>query len=206
MVSVKGIVRRVCGRTPEPLTGPRSYDDGVSRALLLAGLTLLVPPAQRLAPFVATPEDVVDRMLVLAGTTKTDVVYDLGSGDGRIPIRAAVRYGAKGVGIEIDPTLVETARANAKSAGVEHLVEFRLQDAMEADVSEATIVTLYILSSGNAKLRPLLTRQLPPGARIVSHAFSMGPTWPADKTEHFTSVDGDEITLYLWKADGRIRP
>jgi precorrin-6B methylase 2 len=206
VVSVKGIVGRVCGRTPEPLMRSRSYDDGVSRALLLAGLTLLVTPAQRLAPFVATPEDVVDRMLALAGTTKTDVVYDLGSGDGRIPIRAAVRYGAKGVGIEIDPNLVEASRANAKSAGVEHLVEFRLQDVMEADVSQATIVTLYILSSGNAKLRPLLTRQLRPGARIVSHAFSMGPTWPADKTEHFTSVDGDEVTLYLWKADGRIRP
>jgi hypothetical protein len=89
---------------------------------------------------------------------------------------------------------------------VEHLVEFRLQDAMQADVSQATVVTLYVLSSGNDKLRPLLTRQLRPGARIVSHAFSMGPTWPADKTDHFTSVDGDEITLYLWKADGRIRP
>jgi SAM-dependent methyltransferase len=184
----------------------RSYDDGVFRTLLVAGLTLLVTPTQRLAPFVATPEDVVDRMLSLAGATKNDVVYDLGSGDGRIPIRAAVRYGARGVGIEIDPTLVETSRARAKAAGVEHLVEFRLQDAMEADVSQATIVTLYILSSGNAKLRPLLTRQLRPGARIVSHAFSMGPTWPADKTDHFTSADGDEVTLYLWKADGRIRP
>jgi SAM-dependent methyltransferase len=178
----------------------------VFRTLFLAGLTLLVTPAQRLAPFVATPEDVVDRMLALAGITTSDVVYDLGSGDGRIPIRAAVRYGAKGVGIEIDPKLVDASRANAKAAGVEHLVEFRLQDAMEADVSQATVVTLYILSSGNAKLRPLLTRQLRPGARIVSHAFSMGPTWPADKTDHFTSADGDEVTLYLWKADGRIRP
>jgi precorrin-6B methylase 2 len=178
----------------------------VIRTLLLAGLTLLGTPAQRLAPFVATPEDVVDRMLSLAGTTKEDVVYDLGSGDGRIPIRAAVRYGARGVGIEIDPKLVDASRANAKAAGVEHLVEFRLQDAMQTDVSQATVVTLYVLSSGNAKLRPLLTRQLRPGARIVSHAFSMGPTWPADKTDHFTSVDGDEITLYLWKADGRIRP
>ena len=176
------------------------------RSLLLAGLTLLAPQTQKLAPFVATPEDVVDRMLSLAGTTKNDVVYDLGSGDGRIPIRAAVRFGAKGVGIEIDPKLVEISRANAKAAGVEHLVEFRLQDAMEADVSQATVVTLYILSSGNAKLRPLLTRQLRPGARIISHAFSMGSAWPPDKTDHFTSADGDEITLYLWKADGQIRP
>jgi precorrin-6B methylase 2 len=174
--------------------------------MILAGLTLLVTPPQRLAPFVATPEDVVDRMLALAGTTKDDVVYDLGSGDGRIPIRAALKYGARGVGIEIDAKLVETSRANAKTAGVAHLVEFRQQDVLEADVTPATVVTLYILTSGNAKLRPLLTRQLRHGARIVSHAFSMGSTWPADKTDHFTSADGDEVTLYLWIADGKVRP
>jgi len=85
-------------------------------------------------------------------------------------------------------------------------VEFRLQDALKADVSDATVVTLYMLASGNAALRPMLTRQLRPGARIVSHAFSMGPTWPADKVDHFTSARGDEVTLYLWKADGKVRP
>ena len=85
-------------------------------------------------------------------------------------------------------------------------MEFRLQDALKADVSDATVVTLYMLASGNAALRPMLTRQLRPGARIVSHAFSMGPTWPADKVDHFTSARGDEVTLYLWKADGKIRP
>ena len=95
---------------------------------------------------------------------------------------------------------------NARAAGVEHLVEFRQQDVITADVSEATVVTLYLLSSGNAKLRPILTRQLKPGARIVSHAFSMGPTWPADKVDRFTGSNGDEITLYLWKTDGTIRP
>jgi SAM-dependent methyltransferase len=164
------------------------------------------PLRQSLAPYVPTPEDVVDRMLRLAGTTGSDVVYDLGSGDGRIPIAAARQYGARGVGIDIDPRRIEESRANAKAAGVESLVEFRLQNALEADVSDATVVTLYMLASGNAALRPILTRQLRPGARIVSHAFSMGPTWPAETVEHFTSARGDEVTLYLWKADGKIRP
>jgi SAM-dependent methyltransferase len=144
-------------------------------------------------------------MLALAGTTRDDVVYDLGCGDGRIPIAAARTYGARGVGIDIDPKRIEESRANAKAAGVDHLVEFRLQDAMSADVSLATVVTLYMLSSGNAKLRPVLTRQLRPGARIVSHAFSMGPTWPADKVDQFISAQGDEVTLYLWRFDGKPR-
>ena len=161
---------------------------------------------QSLAPYVPTPPDVVDRMLALAGTTRDDVVYDLGSGDGRIPIAAAKTYGARGVGIDIDPRRIEESRANAKAEGVEHLVEFRLGDALAADVSPATVVTLYMLGSGNAALRPVLTRQLRPGARVVSHAFSMGPSWPAEKIDHFTSARGDEVTLYLWKADGRIRP
>jgi precorrin-6B methylase 2 len=152
-----------------------------------------------LAPYVPTPEDVVDRMLVLAQVTKTDVVYDLGSGDGRIPIAAAVKYGARGVGIDIDPRRIEESRANAKAAGVEHLVEFRLGDVLQADVSPATVVTLYLLTSSNAKLRPMLQKQLRPGSRIVSHAFSMGPSWPADRIDQFTSARGDEVTLYLWK-------
>jgi precorrin-6B methylase 2 len=162
--------------------------------------------AQSLAPYVPTPDDVVARMLALAEVTASDVVYDLGSGDGRIPITAAKRYGARGVGLEIDPRRIEESRANARAAGVDHLVEFRLQDVMTADVSAATVVTLYLLSSSNAKLRPILTRQLRPGARIVSHAFSMGTEWPADRIDRFTTERGDEITLYLWKADGKVRP
>lgn len=168
-------------------------------------LTLFITQDRTLAPFIATPDDVVERMLELALVTKADVVFDLGSGDGRIPITAARKYGAKGVGIEIDPALVAQSRANARAAGVEHLVEFRQQDALTADVSEATVVTLYLLTSSNQKLRPLLTRQLKPGARIVSHAFSMGRDWPADEVAQFVSKAGDEVTLYLWKADGKIR-
>jgi SAM-dependent methyltransferase len=168
-------------------------------------LLFLVLSSQSLAPYVPTPEDVVDRMLALAEVQQTDIVYDLGCGDGRIPIQAARKYGAHGVGIDIVPARIEESRANAKAAGVEHLVEFRLGDVMTADVSPATVVTLYLLSSSNAKLRPILTRQLKPGARIVSHAFSMGAAWPADKIDRFTSARGDEVTLYLWKADGKVR-
>jgi SAM-dependent methyltransferase len=174
--------------------------------LALSGIVIGLFAGQSLAPYVPSPPEVVDRMLSLAAVTKADVVYDLGSGDGRIPIAAAKSYGARGVGIEIDPRRLEESRANAKAAGVAHLVEFRQQDVLTSDFSEATVVTLYLLSSSNEKLRPLLTRQLKPGARIVSHAFSMGPSWPADKTDRFTSKIGDEITLYLWKADGKIRP
>ena len=164
---------------------------------------LFAPPGfQSLAPYVPSPPDVVDRMLEVAAVTKADVVYDLGCGDGRIPIAAAKKYGARGVGLDIDPKRIEESRANAKAAGVEHLVQFRVEDVLNADVSEATVVTLYLLSSSNMKLRPMLTRQLRPGSRIVSHAFSMGPTWPADKVEQFTTSRGDEITLYLWRIRG----
>jgi len=169
----------------------------VGLAVMAAFLLLGLP--QNLAPFIATPEDVVDRMLVLAGVTKDDVVYDLGCGDGRIPIAAAKKYGAHGVGIDIDPKRIEESKANAKAAGVEHLVRFRVENALTADVSAATVVTLYLLSSSNRALRPLLQRQLKPGARIVSHAFSMGSDWPADKVDQFVSARGDEVTLYLWR-------
>ena len=155
--------------------------------------------AQNLAPFIPTPDDVVDRMLSFAKVTKDDVVYDLGCGDGRIPIAAARTYGARGVGLDIDAKLIDLAKSNAKAAGVDALVQFRLQNVLEADVSSATVVTLYLLSSSNERLRPMLTRQLKPGARIVSHAFSMGRDWPADAVDQFVSARGDEVTLYLWK-------
>ena len=172
----------------------------------LACLALLAFAAQSLAPYAPSPPEVVERMLALAAVTSPDIVYDLGSGDGRIPIAAAKTRGARGVGLEINRRLVTESRANAEAAGVAHLVEFRLQDVLTADLSEATVVTLFMLSSSNEKLRPVLTRQLKPGTRIVSHAFSMGKTWPADTIDRFTTAAGDEITLYLWRADGRARP
>ncbi len=152
---------------------------------------------QSLAPFVPTPQDVVDRMLEMAGVTAQDVVYDLGSGDGRLVVTAAKKYGARGVGVDIDPARVEDGRARAKQAGVEGRVEFRHQDALEADVSDATVVTLYLLSASNVKLRPILLKQLKPGARIVSHQFGMGD-WPPDKVDTFTDANGTSRTLYLW--------
>ncbi|MCC7123536.1 MAG: class I SAM-dependent methyltransferase, partial [Acidobacteria bacterium] len=152
------------------------------------------PDAPQLAPYVPTPQDVVDRMLALAGVTRSDVVYDLGCGDGRIPITAAKVYGARGVGVDIDPRRIEEANANAKAAGVSHLVTFRLQDAMTTDVSGATVLTLYLLSSSNLKLRPILTRQLKPGTRIVAHNFAMGD-WEAEKIETFKDADGRMRTL-----------
>ena len=178
--------------------------------LLAAGLAALFIPSpvtpQKLVPYVPTAHEVVDRMLALAHVTKDDVVFDLGSGDGRIPITAAKTFGAKGVGLDIDPDRIKESWVNAQAAGVERLVDFREQDVLKADISEATVVTLYLLSSFNERLRPILTKQLKPGTRIVSHAFSMGPTWPADKIDRFTTSTGDETTLYLWKADGKIRP
>jgi len=166
--------------------------------------TTATQPAS-LAPYVPTPQEVVDRMLSLADVTAKDVVYDLGSGDGRIPITAAQKYGARGVGVDIDPARIAESNANAKAAGVEKLVSFRQQDVITVDVSEATVVTLYLLSSSNLKLRPILTRQLRPGARVVSHSFTMGD-WKPDKVDEFRDSSGLGRVLYLWKADGKVRP
>ena len=181
---------------------------GVSLCLtlpLLAQTGQKRPDAPQLAPYVPTPAEVVDRMLQLGQVTKKDMLFDLGCGDGRIPITAAKRFGTRGVGVDIDPQRIAEANANAKKEGVSHLVTFRLQDALTTDVSEATVVTLYLLSASNLKLRPILTRQLKPGARIVSHAFSMGD-WQPDKVDTFVDTSGTTRTLYLWKADGKVRP
>jgi precorrin-6B methylase 2 len=158
-----------------------------------------------LAPYIPTPQDVVDRMLADADVTRSDTVYDLGSGDGRIVITAAKKYGARGVGIDIDPDRISESRANARAAGVADLVDFQRGDILQADVSRATVVTLYLVSSANLKLRPILTRQLRPGARIVSHAFGMGD-WTPDKVDRFKDVQGDDRVIYVWRADGTIRP
>ena len=178
-------------------------------------LVLVVSPSSKtalaqqeptsLAPYVPSPYDVVNRMLEVAGVTSNDAVYDLGCGDGRIVITAAQRFGARGVGIDFDPERIAEANANAERAGVQDLVRFIQQDAMQADVSEATVVTLYLLSSSNVKLRPTLTSQLRPGSRIVSHAFRMGD-WEPDETNNFEDERGNSRTIYLWRTDGTVRP
>jgi SAM-dependent methyltransferase len=178
--------------------------------LALSGRPGQVPPATAagqtasLAPYLATPQDVVERMLTLAGTARSDVVYDIGCGDGRIVIAAAQKYGARGVGIDIDEGLIARARAAADAAGVSQLVSFRIQDAMTVDVSEATVVTLYLLAASNAKLRPLITARLRPGARIVAHNYPVGGGWEPEVVDNFTDSAGTMRTLYLWTADGKV--
>lgn len=162
------------------------------------------PDAPQLAPYVPTPHEVVDRMLTLAAVSKSDIVIDLGCGDGRIPIAAARKYGARGIGVDIDPQRIAEAHANAKAAGVEHLVTFKLQDALKTDVSGATVVTTYLLTASNLKLRPLLTAQLKPGSRIVTHSFGMGD-WTPEKADSFTDAEGRSRILFLYRADGRVR-
>ena len=156
-----------------------------------------------LAPYVPTPPDVVARMLALARTGPGDTVVDLGCGDGRIVIAAAQKFGARGIGIDIAEGLIARARDNARAAGVADRVTFRVEDAMTADVSGATVVTLYLLSASNVKLRPILTRQLRPGARIVAHNFPMGD-WEPQTIDNFTDAAGTMRTLYLWTADGAV--
>jgi len=148
--------------------------------------------------FVPTPNEVVDTMLKMAGVTKKDTVYDLGCGDGRIVVTAAQKYGARGVGIDIDPQRVDEATDNVKKGGVEKLVRIVRGDLFEADISEATVVTLYLLTSLNQKLRPKLLKELRPGTRVVSHAFSMGEDW---KPVRQASVQG--TTVYLWHIPPR---
>ena len=143
-------------------------------------------------------------MLALANVQKVDFVVDLGCGDGRIPVTAAKKYGARGLGVDIDPVRIEEANANAKAAGVTHLVEFKLQDALKTDVTNATVVTTYLLSQSNLRLRPIITKQLKPGSRIVTHSFSMGD-WAPAKTETFDDATGRSRTIYLYLADGKVR-
>lgn len=167
--------------------------------LVLTSLLSQAAPVVPRAPYVATPPDVVDRMLALAKVDSHDVVYDLGCGDGRIVIAAARTYGARGVGIDIDPVRIDEARENAKRAGVDNRVTFKLQDVLDADVSGATVVTLYMLSAINVQLRPILTRDLRQGARIVSHNFAMGD-WEPDHVDTFRDAAGTTRTLYLWEV------
>jgi len=171
----------------------------MSQVISLFLILLVAAQAQpaRLAPSTATPPDVVDRMLSLAKVTPSDVVYDLGCGDGRIVIAAAQKFGARGVGIDIDRGLIAKAEAAARAAGVSDRVTFEVQDATTVDVSRATVVTLYLLAASNLKLRPNLTKQLRPGSRIVSHNYPMGD-WEPDRVDTFVDAKGTTRTLFLW--------
>ncbi|MCX6638599.1 MAG: class I SAM-dependent methyltransferase [Acidobacteria bacterium] len=177
--------------------------------LLLAALAFPAAAQQSQAPtrepdviFVPTPQEVVDGMLKLAGVGPKDVVYDLGCGDGRTVVTAVKKFGAaRAVGIDIDPERIAESNATAKEAGVTDKVKFILGDLFEADIKEATVVTLYLLTSLNQKLRPKLWRDLTPGTRIVSHAFDMGD-WQPEKTE---DVDGRKIYFWTIPKDAKAR-
>jgi SAM-dependent methyltransferase len=151
------------------------------------------------APFVPTPLEVVERMLELAEVRKGDILYDLGSGDGRIVITAARRYGVQAVGFEIDPNLVKESRDNIKADGLEHLAEIREQDIRSVDLSPASVVTLYLSPAANLQLRSAIMRQLKPGSRVVSHDFGMG-NWKPDRVERVKDSAGLVRTLYFWRV------
>ena len=145
---------------------------------------------KKIVPYVPTPQEVVERMLELAQVKKGDVVYDLGSGDGRIVVTAAKKYGVKAIGFEIDPERIKESQENIKKAGVGHLVEIRQQDIRTVDLSQASVLTMYLLPEVNLMIRP----------RVVSHDFDMGD-WKPIKTEQIKDPSGWEHTLYLWQVE-----
>ena len=167
----------------------------IAAALLFvsfAAAQVTEPKPRPEVPYVPTENAVAQAMLDLAGVKGADIVYDLGCGDGRIVVLAAKSYGARGVGVDIDPERIRDARANAQRNGVENLARFEEKDLFDADIHEATVVTLYLLPAVNLRLRPKLLKDLKPGTRIVSHSFDLGD-WKPEKEE---VVEGQR--LYLW--------
>jgi precorrin-6B methylase 2 len=181
----------------------------VALLLLCVSLQSAAQDASSPVPFITTPDTVVQRMLELAGTSPRDLVVDLGSGDGRIVIAAAVKFGARGLGIELDGALVEKSRDNARRAKVDDRVSFVQGDVLAADISKATVVTVYLLPGLINSLQPRFLERLQPGTRIVSHAFGM-TGWRPDRAEtvrvaHPHPGQGDESRLYLWIVPADVR-
>jgi len=155
---------------------------------------------KKIVPYVPTPQEVVERMLELAQVKKGDVVYDLGSGDGRIVVTAAKKYGVRAIGFEIDPERIKESAENIKKAGVGHLVEIRQQDIRTVDLSPASVLTMYLLPEVNLMIRPNIWKQMKPGSRVVSHDFDMGD-WKPLKTENIKDGSSWDHTLYLWHVE-----
>ena len=168
----------VLAQTPWPTEGVLAQETGLE--------------SKKIVPFVPTPQEVVEGMLELAQVKKGDVVYDLGSGDGRIVVTAAKKYGVRALGFEIDLDLIKQSREAVRKEGLEHLAEIREQDILTVDLSGASVVTMYLLPDVNMRLRPNVLSQLKPGSRVVSHAFDMGD-W---KPEKVVQVSG--ATVYYW--------
>jgi ubiquinone/menaquinone biosynthesis C-methylase UbiE len=154
-------------------------------------------PRYILAPFVPTPPDIVDRMLALAEVKSADLIYDLGCGDGRILFAGAKLCSARGLGIDIEQHWVEQGQRNAKQAGIDHLVAFKAQDAMTADLSPATVIMLYLARWSTRSVQPLIQKMAKPGTRIVSHNFNMD-NWEPARVDELVDSNGDAHTLYLW--------
>jgi len=176
-------------------------------AALIAAGQAAAQTAGRAPPFVTTPPEVVERMLTLAQTRREDLVMDLGSGDGRIVIAAAKKYGARGIGVELDPKLVETARENARLAGVEQQTTFLNNDVLKTDLSSANVVTAYLLPWLMDALQPKFLAELAPGTRIVSHAFPMSG-WEPDEMRQLAlsgEYEGRSATLYYWVVPAQVR-
>lgn len=184
-----------------------SHRIATSSLLLVAAVALAAPrgaSAQELdVPYVPTPTEVVSTMLELTEPTPRDSLYDLGSGDGRIVITAAERYDTPGIGVELDSGRVATARQKARESGVQDMVRFIRGDLFDVDVSNASVVTLYLLPSVNRRLRPKLLRQLEPGSRVVSHDFDMG-AWQADSIVRVPEENGGRATVYFWKVPAHV--
>ena len=162
-----------------------------------AQITPAYEASHDVVPYVPTPMKVAERMLQLAKVTRNDVVYDLGSGDGRIVILAAQKYGAHAVGVELDPGRYQESSARIQELGLASKAKILHGDMFKADIHNATVVTLYLLTSVNAEIRPMLEKQLRPGTRVVSHDFHMAG-WKAEKTEEITGDDGSVHTVYLY--------
>src|SRR6476620_7007982 len=186
---------------------------GIQRFLrhgaLIAGLALAVPALawQGTVPYVPTPQVVVDRMLQMAKVTPQDYLIDLGSGDGRIVVTAAKKYGARGFGVDLNPTRISEANENARQAGVVNKVAFYQRDLYETDLSEATVITMYLLPRVNLELRPRIL-DLKPGTRVVSHDFSMGD-WKPELHEELEAKDkyggsGGRSDIYLWIVPAKV--
>ena len=156
--------------------------------------------SQKIVPYVPTPQDVVEKMLEMAQVKKGDVVYDLGSGDGRIVVTAAKKYGVKAIGFEIDPERIKESHENIRKAGVGNLVEIRQQDIRTVDLSAASVLTMYLLPEVNLMIRPNIWKQMKPGSRVVSHDFDMAD-WKPVKTESIKDGSGWDHTLYLWRVE-----
>ena len=171
---------------------------GCAAGVPSAGVSEPANPAKLDVIFVATDLTIVNAMLTLAGVTRDDVVYDLGCGDGRIVIAAAKEFGARGVGVDLDPQRIREAQANAVRAGVTDRVTFRVEDVFDTDIQSATVVTLFLSPELNARLRPKLTGQLKPGSRIVSHRYGIGD-WVPERTETL-SVRETRNHIFLWRV------